>query len=75
MAFISNENLTRLTENPADHPYEYATEGRRSCDAWSDIDDANGKPVEFHARSMACLLDYGRARGRTDPWNRLEVAP
>jgi hypothetical protein len=40
MAFISNENLTTLTEDPAAHPYEYARDGKaetRTCDAWSDV--------------------------------------
>jgi predicted acylesterase/phospholipase RssA len=72
MAFISNQNLRVLTEPPGAHRYGYGGAPPRTCDDWSDEDERVGKPLEFHARYMACLVDYGRARATQDPWNKCE---
>lgn len=64
MAFISSEGLQRLPGDPDEHLYR-----GRTCRQWKVDDERTSKPVEFHPNFMACLIDYGAARGRTDPWN------
>lgn len=63
MAFISNEGLPAPAEDPDEHVYKGST-----CADWSAQDDRVGVK-EFHPHYMACLLDYGKARGRQDLWN------
>lgn len=79
MAFISNENLTAMPADPADHPYEYrekdGSTSTKTCAQWTGVDKARTRPIEFHARYMACLLDYGRTRATTDPWNLVRRDP
>ena len=64
MAFISNEGLTKMPGDPDGHVFD-----TKSCDAWKEVDEKTTKPVEFHPNFMACLVDYGVKRGKTDPWN------
>lgn len=65
MAFISNENI-RNGELPGDHLYS----GKR-CDEWHEVEEKTLNPVQFYPAYMACLLDYGRARGQRAEWNHL----
>ena len=64
MAFISNQNIPGGVE-PDDHVYRGT-----SCTGWHDRDEAEFDPVQFFPRYMACLIDYGRNRGRRQEWNR-----
>ena len=64
MAFISNEGLSALPGDPDEHVFQ-----GRTCRQWKEHDRDTAKPVEFHPAFMACLIDYGVARGRQDPWN------
>jgi hypothetical protein len=66
MAYISNENLPGATE-PDAHVYR-----GRSCKTWHDVDESAGRPLEFYPGYMACLMDYGRTRGRAYQWNRIK---
>lgn len=68
LAFISNEGLSHVTEDPDDHEY-----AGLSCAKAAAVDDRD-KPMEFHPRYMRCLIDYGQQRGKADPWNKT-VAP
>ena len=63
MAFISSDNLPGWPE-PMDFRWE-----DRTCAEWNAIDNRD-KPTEFHPRYMRCLLEYGRARGAAQAWNR-----
>jgi predicted acylesterase/phospholipase RssA len=63
MAFISNEGLDPSAEDPDQHVYKGQT-----CAAWSTEDD-KADVKEFHPHYMACLLDYGRVRGKAEQWN------
>ena len=63
MAFISNEGLPSGSEDPDQHRYKGT-----SCADWSAQDDRAGVK-EFHPHYMACLLDYGKARGERELWN------
>jgi predicted acylesterase/phospholipase RssA len=63
MAFISNEGLPSGAEDPDQHGYK-----GRTCADWSAQDDRAGVK-EFHPHYMACLLDYGKARGERELWN------
>jgi len=51
-------------QNPDDHEYAGQT-----CAQWHDA-DAKAKPIEFYPQYMACLIDYGRERGRKGLWNK-----
>lgn len=33
----------------------------QSCAAWHEHDERTSRPLQFHPRYMACLIDYGRA--------------
>lgn len=66
MAYISNENLPDTPE-PDAHVYR-----GQSCKRWHDADESAGHPLEFYAGYMACLMDYGRTRGRYYQWNRIK---
>jgi predicted acylesterase/phospholipase RssA len=63
MAFISNEGLPAGAEDPGQHSYK-----GRTCTDWSAEDD-RAHVAEFHPHYMACLLDYGKARGEHELWN------
>jgi predicted acylesterase/phospholipase RssA len=63
MAFISNEGLPAGAEDPDLHVYQGT-----NCATWSQQDDKAGVK-EFHPHYMACLLDYGKARGEQQQWN------
>jgi predicted acylesterase/phospholipase RssA len=63
MAYISKENITGGDE-PDAHTYR-----GKSCMTWRDEDDRALDPIEFYPHYMACLIDYGRVRGRANQWN------
>lgn len=63
MAYISKENVPDGGE-PDAHTYR-----GKSCMTWRDEDDRALSPIEFYPHYMACLLDYGRVRGRGNQWN------
>ncbi|HVU36127.1 MAG TPA: hypothetical protein VHE61_21980, partial [Opitutaceae bacterium] len=50
-------------EDPGQHSYK-----GRTCTDWSAEDD-RAHVAEFHPHYMACLLDYGKARGEHELWN------
>jgi predicted acylesterase/phospholipase RssA len=63
MAFISNQNLPAGAPDPKDYVFR-----GKSCAAWNAIDNLQ-KPLEFHPNYMACLSQYGTARGKIGQWN------
>lgn len=65
MAFISNEKLRVMTDDPDQWVYNGQT-----CAAASAADAAS-KPIQFHPKYMRCLIDYGQKRGERDPWNKV----
>lgn len=65
MAYIGKENIPGGDE-PDAHSYR-----GKSCGAWHDEDEQSAHPIEFHPNYMACLTDYGRARGRAYQWNTI----
>ena len=66
MAFISNQGLTKVTTQPDAWPYNNMTCAQASAD-----DDKKTHPQEFHPEYMRCLIDYGQARGKDEPWNKV----
>jgi len=68
VAFISNEGLTKMPGSPDAWKYE----GQTCADARNG-DRAKSAPVEFYPAYMRCLIDYGQARGASDPWNKVIV--
>jgi|GEM_PF-2068424 len=72
MAFISNQHLRKPDGAPAETPDDHHY-GAQTCAGWYAFDKQTAKPLQFYPDYMACLLDYGRARGQQPaPWN-LEV--
>jgi predicted acylesterase/phospholipase RssA len=69
MAFISNQGLKTLTQQPDAWTYNGMTCAQASAD-----DDRKTHPQEFHPEYMRCLISYGQARGAGDPWNK-EIPP
>jgi len=63
MAYLSGRGVPG-EEDPEKHLYL-----DRSCADWHDRDEAAGHPIQFYPGYMACLIDYGRARGRKGLWN------
>ncbi len=63
MAYISNQNIAG-GEEPEEHAYQGS-----SCGEWHDRDEAAVHPIQFYPNYMACLIDYGRTRGRQAQWN------
>lgn len=63
MAYISKENIA-----DGDEPDAHIYRGK-SCTTWRDEDDRVLNPIEFYPHYMACLIDYGRIRGRANQWN------
>ena len=63
MSYISNENIAG-GEEPDDHRYRGKT-----CEAWHLVDRQALHPIQFYPAYMACLIDYGRERGRRGEWN------
>jgi hypothetical protein len=47
----------------------------RSCDKWADEDDRIEHPIEFHARYMHCLVEYGADRARASKWACFDPLP
>ncbi|HEX8443457.1 MAG TPA: patatin-like phospholipase family protein [Allosphingosinicella sp.] len=41
----------------------------QSCRDWQKLDKAEAKPLQFYPRMMKCLIDFGRERRRTRPWD------
>ena len=68
VAFISNEGLTKMPGEPDAWRYNNQT-----CADARESDRARSAPVEFHPAYMRCLIDYGQARGASDPWNKVIV--
>jgi len=66
LAFISNEGLHMLPGDPEDWEFVKG----QSCAAARESDRQRFAPVEFHPTYMRCLIDYGQARGSSDPWNK-----
>ena len=64
MAYISNENIPG-GEEPDQHRYRGHT-----CDEWYQADKERLHPIQFYPSYMACLIDYGRQRGRQAQWNK-----
>lgn len=64
MAFISAEGPAGSLGDPDEFQFN-----GRSCARWSEEDD-KAKPTEFHPHYMRCLLEYGRARGQANAWNK-----
>jgi hypothetical protein len=69
MAYISNQNLHgpdgKVPQAPDEYPY-----GANTCSQWYTQDQKQADPLQFYPNYMACLLDYGRARGQQPgPWN------
>lgn len=62
MAYMSTQYIGG--ETPDDHAYRGKT-----CQQWHDADEAAGHPLQFYPGYMACLIDYGRERGRRGAWN------
>lgn len=62
MAYMSNQYIGG--EVPNDHIYRGKT-----CQQWHDGDEAAEHPLQFYPKYMACLIDYGRQRGRRGEWN------
>lgn len=63
MATLSNEHIPGGVV-PDDHPYR-----GKACKDWHEADEAAAHPVQFYPSYMACLIDYGRRRGRLGEWN------
>jgi hypothetical protein len=53
-----------------DHPR--LGKGEHSCGRWSEIDEEEDHPVEFHPRYMHCLIAYGASRAAILDWAGLE---
>jgi predicted acylesterase/phospholipase RssA len=70
MAFISNQKLTKITQEPDAWTYN----GMSCADAKAD-DNRKTHPQEFHPEYMRCLISYGQARGAGDPWNKVVPPP
>jgi predicted acylesterase/phospholipase RssA len=68
VAFISNEGLSKVPA-PAD---AWKFNGQTCADA-RESDRIKAGPVEFFPAYMRCLMDYGQARGASDPWNKVIV--
>jgi len=68
VAFISNEGLTKMPMSADDWKFngETCADARRR-------DQQKSAPVEFYPSYMRCLIDYGQARGSSDPWNKVIV--
>jgi predicted acylesterase/phospholipase RssA len=47
----------------------YEAPEERTCFDWTEEDRLRDNPLEFHARYMACLLAYGRERGKAQDWD------
>jgi predicted acylesterase/phospholipase RssA len=69
LAFISNEDLHTMLEDPDEWEFVKG----QSCAAARESDRKQFAPVEFHPTYMRCLIDYGEARGSSDPWNKVIV--
>jgi hypothetical protein len=41
----------------------------QSCRDWQQLDKAEAKPLQFYPRMMKCLIDFGRERRRSRPWD------
>lgn len=65
MAYISKEHIPGGDE-PDAHLYR-----GKSCGTWHDEDETSAHPIEFYPNYMACLTDYGRARGQAYQWNTI----
>jgi predicted acylesterase/phospholipase RssA len=62
MAYLSNQYIGGGT--PDDHSYRGKT-----CQQRHEADEAAGHPLQFYPTYMACIIDYGRERGRRGAWN------
>ena len=69
LAFISNEDLHALPQDPDEWEFVKG----QTCAAAREADRRKFAPVEFHPSYMRCLIDYGQARGASDPWNKVIV--
>jgi predicted acylesterase/phospholipase RssA len=68
VAFISDEGLTKMPGEPNAWKFN----GQTCADA-QESDRAKSSPAEFYPSYMRCLIDYGQARGESDPWNKVIV--
>lgn len=68
VAFISNEGLLKLPMRADDWKFNGMT-----CAEARESDRQKAAPVEFHPAYMRCLIDYGQARGSSEPWNKVIV--
>lgn len=73
MAYLSNQNITGPDGKPGENPVDHLYFGR-TCLQWKTQVDALKKPLQFFPDYMACLIDYGRARGNLMPWNLVRPA-
>ena len=75
---LSKERLverigSRSTQIPTDADIErdiatYPELGGRTCAYWRARDDAEYRPVQFHARYMRCMVGVGRGQYRREHW-------
>jgi len=77
-------HAAKIGPGEPDHVYQMPPElglgtGARTCSDWSEMDERIDHPLQFHARYMHCLIDYGRSymrKGlRWDLPDRLQPEP
>jgi hypothetical protein len=56
-------------------PYFPKAGAARSCDDWAEEDNRVEHPIEFHARYMHCLVEYGADRARASKWACFDPLP
>ena len=70
-AYLSNKGLEQSALPTAPDQFVASEkDGTRTCGQWRLYDDETFHPLEFHPHYMQCLVQYGRMRGLTAPWNR-----
>jgi predicted acylesterase/phospholipase RssA len=68
VSYLANDG-TGSDDTPDGHVYR-----GQACSAWHALDEARGHPIQFYPTYMACLIDYGRQRGRQNLWNKRILA-
>jgi Patatin-like phospholipase len=57
----------QIEKSVSAHPF--TQEGQtRTCAQWRALDDARDHPIQFQARYMRCLIDFGKATARQKNW-------
>lgn len=73
--FTPHYYFARMHRTDLNEPGKFSHEidGRKlSCKQWSDEDDKDFRPLQFHVRYMKCLMAYGEWQAREEKWYDLK---